>query len=496
MADLFSPSLADLRDRYLRDVRLAAVDAGLTEPATQPGSDNYLTATAVSGIASLAFANVNSAENAANVLDAEGEDLDAIREAEGLPLVEPSNASGKIIVTVLGATTITNGTPLTLANGLAATVVGTYINPSDRAEIDIQAVEPGSGGNLDAGATVRFDSAPVNVSEDAEVSQAFPLRGGTDGEDDARKRDRILNARRNRPGGGNWGQLRQWALEASPIVQDAYVYPALGGPGSFKVVPTRKFDFKNRDFTRSLSTVQIQTVRSYIQSKMGIPQEGVVQESFDENLNVSLRLTLPDSAQAGGNGQGWTDALVWPPTPAQAVTITAVGSANDQITVDAATTTSPVAGQTHVAWWSPVDKTFYQRLVTAKSGSTGAWVLTLESPFLDSNGDGPAVGDYVSPSAYNLESYAKVWMETIGEFGPGENTEDTGRLPRARRHPYTSDEDSPDLTNATIGKWAAKFAEVTGYELLYASATTPTVVATVADNPCIFVPYHFALYSL
>lgn len=495
MAELFQPSLAELRDRYLRDVRLAAFDAGLTEPATQPGSDNYLTGTAIAGLALLAFANISSAETASSVLDATGEDLDKIREAAGLVAVEPSQASGKIVVTIAGATTITNGTPLTLPNGLAAVVVGTYPGPADQSEVDVQVVEPGTAGNLAAGSTVRFDSPPVNVATDAKVSQGFPLRGGTDEEDDARKRDRIFNAYRNRPGGGNWGQLRQWALDATPAVQDAYAYPALGGPGSCKIVVARKYDFDLGDYSRALDSVALQTVRSYIQSKMPVPQEIVIQTVTDEPLYATLKVTLPDAAQAGGNGQGWTDALVWPPTPTAAVAIIAVGLANDVITVDASTGTSAVAGQTHIAWWSSVDRKFYTRLVTAVSGGIDAWVLTLDSPLIASTGSGPLVGEFVSPGAYKLEAYADAWMRTFEGFGPAENTSDSGRLPRARRHPYTTDEDPSDLTNATIGKWASQFTEISGYSLLYSNLTTPTV-ASVDDPPNVLVPLNFGIYKL
>lgn len=495
-AELFQPTIEQLRDQYLRDVRLAALDAGLAEPPIQPGSDNYMTATAIAGVAVMQFANINAAEAAANVLDAVGEDLDRIREAEGLPEVTPGRSFGKIVVTIAGPTTIPDGTPFTMPNGKAGVVVGAYVNPADRSLVDVQSVETGSATNLAGGSIVRFDSPPSNVATEATVSDSFPLRGGDDGEDDARKRERILNARRNRPGGGNWGQIRQWALEAVPSVQDCYVYPTLGGPGSAKVVPVRPYDAEFQDFSRTLTDAELQAVRSYIQSKMPVPQEIVVQAAADEDLDVTLKLTLPASALAGGNGQGWADPAPWPPTPSDAVTVTAAAASNDQITVDAATSTSPLAGLTHVAWWSPSDREFHVRLVTAVSGSSGAWVLTLDAPLLDKSGNGPAVGDYVSPAAFNMTAYARAWLATVEAFGTGENTADTDRLPRARRHPYTTDEDPTDITNATIAQWSRQFPEITGFTILYASATTPTVPALVATAPNVFVPRHFAIYEL
>lgn len=477
-------------------MRLAAEDAGFTAPI-EPGSDNDIIATAVSNIGLLLFQNVNSAEAAHDVLNATGEDLEQIRIAEGLAEVAASGSHGKITITVSGSTTIANGTALTLPNGLAATVVGTYVNPQDQDEIDVESVDVGSNTNFPAGAVVRFDVAPTNVSEDAVVSESQPLTGGTDSETDSRKRDRILNARRNRPGGGNWGQVRQWGLDASGGTQDIYVNPALGGPGSMKATPIRKFDVKNNDYSRVMSDAETQIVRSYIQGKMPEPMEVVITAVADESVDVAIEVTLPDSAQSGGNGQGWVDVAPWPPSnTTTAVTITVVQPENNDVTTDAGTSTSPVAGQTHIAWWSSADRKFYTRLVTSVSGSAGAWRVLLDAPLLDSTGAGPQVGDYVSPAALNLTKYGDQWVSLLGEFGPGENTTDTGRLPRAKRHPYVTDEDPTSITNTTLAQWSRPFPEIAAFALHYANKTSPTVPANVATAPNVLVPRRFAIYQI
>lgn len=495
---LFQPSPSELRDRMLRDLRLAAIDTGLGEPPTQPGSDYYILSVAVGNVGLQLFGNVNSAESAANVLDAVDEDLDEIRKAEGLPEVPASGSSGKIVITVFGPTTIPNHAPGTLPNGLAFRTVGAVVNPSDQQEIDVETVATGALTNLGPGETVRFAPAPTNIATEAKVSTSAPLIGGTDKESDPRKRERILNTRRHRPGGGNWGQLRQWALDSLPSCQDAYVYPALGGPGSCKIVPIRPFNTEFGDYSRALSTAQAQTVRTFIQAKMGIPQEIVIQTVANDPLDAAILVTLPESALSGGNGQGWSDPAPWPPlvgADSGKVTITAVGTTNDLITVSANTTTSPILGQTHVAWWSSVDRKFYTRLITAVSGSAGAWQLTLESPLLGKTGDGPIAGDFVSPAAFNLEAYGDQWVALLGALGPGEQTTDAGRLPRAKRHPFTTDEDPSDVTNATISDWRQKFVEITGFALSYANKTTPTVPASVDIAANILTPRQFALYK-
>jgi hypothetical protein len=509
MADLFQPSAAELRDRFLRDARLAAIDAGGDEPPTEPGSDWYILGTAVAGPMLLGFANINASEQAWDVLNAVSEDLDAIRVGYGLPEISPSGSRGKIRLTIAGPTTIPANTPLVLPSGLSARTTTTVTNPSDGQEIDVESVDTGSKTNLGAGKIVRFNPPPTNVAEEATVSTTEPLVGGDDGESDPRKRDRILNALRNRPAGGNWGQLRGWALEAGGFVQDGYVYPALGGPGSSKTVAIRQFDIELGDFSRAPTAAQVQAVRVYIQTKMGIPQENVIQTVADEDLDVALEVTIPESALAGGNGQGWTDPTPWPPlVPGDSgrVTISAI-PADNQITVTAITGTAPVAGQTHVAWWSSVDRKFRTRLVTATS-ATAPWVLTLESPLLDDTGAGPAIGDFVCPAALNLESYGDAWVALIGRFGPGEMTAEAARLDRAKRHPFVTDEDPTGVTNSTIAQWSrgyeasgsapahAGFPEITAFDLAYANKTTPSIPTTIDDPPNVLRPRRFAVYKL
>lgn len=323
------------------------------------------------------------------------------------------------------------------------------------------------------------------------------MTGGTDAESDARKRDRILNVRRNRPGGGNWGQVRQWGLDASGGSQEVYVNPALGGPGSTKVVVTRELDTEFTDYSRAMSDAELQIVRSYIQSRMPEPMEIVVTTTADESVDVALSVTIPDSAQSGGNGQGWVDVAPWPPANiSTAVAISAVVSTNDGVTVDASTATGPVTGLTHVAWWSSADRKFYTRLVTVVTGSAGAWQLTFDSPVIDSTGAGPQVGDYISPAALNLTKYGDKWVSLLGAFGSGENTTDTSRLPRARRHPFITDEDPTSITNATLSQWSRDFPEITAFDLHYANLTSPTVPANVATAPNVLVPRRFAIYEI
>lgn len=498
---IFVPKSSDeLREQVLRDLRLAAIDTGITsEPPTGPGSDWYLLAEAMAQLAIVGLSNIAIADEDRSLLTATGEQLDEIRKAEGLPEVGATGASGKIRPTILGTTTIVDGTEFIYPNGLRGRVVGNWVNPVDGDEIDVEAIDTGKATNLAGGQQVRFTGTISNVAEVARVSFSFPLTGGTDNESDDRKRDRILNKRRNVPAGGNWGHVRQNVLDNVGPAADCYINPALGGPGSAKVVPVKDFDPENNDFSRSASSSTVEAARQAVHADLPTPQEIVIQAAADEPTDVTIEFTIPDSTQSGGNGKGWTDAAPWPPLVGGdngRVEVAVYADATPSITVDAGTSTSPTAGTTHIAWWSPDDCKFYTALVTAVSGSAGAWVLTLDRPFASKDGNVPTAGDYVSPAAQNLDKYGASLIKLFRGLGPGENTTDVYRLPRAARHPFVEDEDPSDLTNAALLGFKADNPEITDLEYGYRSSSTPTVPASVDDPPNILTPRHFGVYEL
>ncbi len=499
MADLYQPRNAqELLDRFLRDIRLAADAEDLPEPPTQVGTDFWLTGSGIAGMCLLGFYNIAQAEASQNVLTAEDEALDQIRAGYGLPEVPGAPATGNLIVTVTGATTIPDGQVFLYPNGVSGTVVGTWVNPTSGSEVTVTASESGTKTNLKAGSKVRFVSPPINVVSEATVSQGKPLTGGTENETDDRKRDRILNVLQNKPAGGNWAQLRQLALDELGTLSDCYVMPALGGPASVKIVPVKDFDTENNDFSRSVSTSALAVVRSAIQASLSAGIEAVVQTSADQPVDITIKVSIPDSSQSGGNGQGWTDSSPWPSLAVADAGKVVIGTVTtfDDITITANTTEAPTDGLTQIAWWSAADRKFRTAMVIDHSGTSPNWQVTLDRPLTDSTGAGPQVGDYISPAAQNLEGYGKAWVDMFRTLGTGENTTDVQRLPRARRHPYVATEDPSSITNAVFTSIVTKYSEITDYEFGYQSASTPTVPGSTATAPNILTPRRFGVYPL
>ncbi len=494
---IYVPKNADeLRDQVLTDLRLEALKFDPnTEPPVQPGTDWWLLATAIGNAGLIVYANNRIHEDNADLFTASGQLLDDKRVAVGLPEVVASPSSGRVIAQTSGVTTIPAGLRFLFPNGFQGQALQTYLGVTDGQEIEVVAVDTGSSTNLAAGQTVRWISPPLNLKSDAKVAPGG-LAGGSDKETDARKLLRILNRLRNLPAGGNWAHMREIALNSLASLQECYVYPALGGPGSVKIVPTRDYDLVNNVFTRVPSSAQLQIVTDALHAQLPSPMEVIVQAPTNADLDWSIKLTLSSSTAAGGDGTGWLDATVWPLLvggDGGRVRVSAVTSTN-QITVTAGTSAAPIAGQTHVMWFASTDRKFRTYLVTAVAGSAGAWQLTLDTPLVDSTGTRVAVHDYVSPASANGAAYAEYWRDSVARvLGPQENTSAALRLPRALRHPLVADGNPIQPSGAMLAGLMGKHPEVRDAAFGYTSTLiTPSLVA---DSPLIFALKHFGVYS-
>ena len=491
-------SAAQIRDDFLADVRLAAIAAGVTNPPVQPLTDWYVLGTGLANMNLVLYANISIAADQQSDLTATGEQLDKIRASLGLPVVESAPSSGNLTLTTTGAAVnIPDGTQFVLPNGLRGKSDGAKLMPATvNPELRVVTIDKGSKTRFPAGSKVKLVSPPPGVYVDAKVSAYVPLSGGVDDENDARKRDRILNHRQNPPAGGNWGQLREEALNALATLQTAFVFPALGGPASVKVVLVKGFDRAALDWSRTLTLTSTQLVRQAIQSFDPSQDEVVVQSVASQPVDAAVLVKIPDASVSGGDGSGWTDATPWPSITGFVYARISVVTDSSHITSDAGTAVSPIAGQTHIAWWSSVDQKFSTRLITAVAGGAGAWVLTLDSPITDSLGNNPIVGEYLSPAATNLTNYGEAWLNALEAMGPGENTAAAYLLPRALRHPYQSASWPSALNITQLMALRTAGPEITDAAWSYRSVSAPTVPATIDLAPNVLTPRHFGVYQL
>lgn len=489
----FPEDPAEIRDDLLTDFRLEAIAGGVPNPAVQPQTDNYFFFTAAANCAYLQYANFGVIRSAITPLGAEGEDLEAWRKALGLPVVAATGATGLLTIGVTAGVTVTipAGTQFVLPNGKRGRLSVAATSVADGDDVSVQMIDKGSATNAKAGTKVRFQGPPFNVDTEAKVSINSPLTGGYDSETEPRKKERILNRMGNTPGGGNWGHVREIAFNALATVQDCYVYPALGGPASQKTALIREFDIANNDFSRVFSSAGVSIVENALHANLPSEMQIKVSTVDEEETDVAFELDLPLSSLAGGNGLGWIDQAPWPPAGTGPVAVTAATSST-VFTVDAATATAPINGQTHVVWWSPQDQEFLEGLVVGHGGSSGAWSLTVAAPLVDSTGTAIAVGDYVSPSAANLEGYRATFLKLMGKLGAGENAVTSES--RRKRHPFVADGAPISITNRFLTEFIQAHAEIEDGDFLGISIATPSIPASLDDPPNVLVPRNFGIY--
>lgn len=501
--NIYTPASAEeLRDDFLTDVRLEArkyANADQVDRITRPGTDYYILATALGNLGLLQYSNISRADANANVLTATGVALDQFRQALGLPAVIASPATGSIVVTVQpsGFSANFDNNELVLPNGKRGKVNGVFVGVVDQTDLPVTTLDTGSDCNLAAGNVVRFVSPPPNAKTEAKVSVNAPLSGAVDNETDERKRDRILNRLQTVPAGGNWGYAIEQALNALATVQYAFVYPALGGPASEKVVVVRDIDPESYVFSRSLSTQATSIVRDALHATMPDDMEIVVASVVEQGTDVTMSMTLPVAAAAGGNGLGWLDVAPWPPLAGgqTRVTIVAISADGLTITLDAGTATAPLVNQ-HIAWWSKIDQQFYTRKIALViTILPGAYVIAVDQPLVDHNNTLASVGEYISPTSVNIVAYGDTWRESMRRLGPGENTTDPNRVPRALRRPFIADEWPSTLTVRQLVDMLDAHAEIADATWTYRSLTAPSIPGAVSTAPNILVPANFGIYK-
>jgi hypothetical protein len=500
MAIYTPPNSNAIRSDFLTDVELECRALGIDDPPVQPGTDWWLLGTAISKIALVCYANIEARDSASSELTATGDALDAKREALGLPVVDASPATGRVVLTVPGfvTRTLVEGTQL-LYNGIRYEVSQTYVGVVDNDEVLVACLDRGVSGNQVSGTELKFVSPPLGIAETAIVSSQVPLTGGVDAEDDERKRARILNARRYKPegGAGKIGHLREIAFNALASVQNVFVYPCLGGPSSVLTAITRKYDAANRNYTRAFDAAAVEIVRSAIHAEVLAPDEYVVGTVANEATNIALQLTIPDSVLIGGAGNGWSDAVPWPPlVVADSGRITVLAMAGNVVSISANTLVVPLDGITRIAWWSSVDQMFRTFTVVAHTGASGAWICTVDRNMVDSNGSGAAIGDYISPAMDNASGFAATWLASMEALGPSEMTTDAARLPRSYREPHPDVESPKSVSMLMLKRMIDKHPEITDSNFAYRSKTNPTVPGSVDSPPNILVTNHFGIYPL
>lgn len=492
---------ATIRDSILRVIRNGLIERGIANPNVTPGSDWYVLATAVALQCSVVEANCALKAEAQMPDTAVEEELARWAAVVGLSKQAAAGSVGGVVLESSASTTIATGSQLYDDAGLryAVTTGGVY---ADGATVPIAAMSTGAATNHTENDVLRWVSTPAFADEKALVA-AGGLRNGVDEENDEGLRSRLLALLQVPPASGNWEHTAEIAEQSTSSVQKAFVYPAIQGPASFDVAVTAAPTATNK--SRVLGSAIVSgVVAPYIVGKMPSQAAGTTTTVADVNADVAFGLSLPEAPTANppGLGGGWKDGTPWP-TPDGVTTfrctVTAV-TTSLAFRVDA--TTAPTANVTHIAWLSPSTWKLYRALVTSVSGSSGAYDITIDTPFT-----GIATGAYIWPDSVNAQAYVDATLAAFELMGPGEKSSNASALVRGFRHPPPSISWPYALGPAQLRALTDSGDEVTDSQFLHrtdgtttvtgtAGQVKPQVPASASDPPKQFVPRHIAFYRI
>lgn len=499
--DFVAKSAAEHREDYLRTLKVGLISRGVPNPNILPGSDEYARADALAN--ELAVISANTIIKVEDVMpdSAEGDDLARIAAVYGLTKQGAAGSVGAVILSSSQSTTVTTGQELIDEEGLryAVTLGGTYV---DGDVIPIAAVDTGERTNRDEGDNLRWTSSPAFADEGALVAPGG-LTNGIDEENDEVLRQRLLAYLRNPPKSGNWEYVAELAEASSPSVQKAAVYPAIQGGATFHVAVWAAPTASNKSRVVAGTTLS-GTITPYVQGQMPEHAYSVVTSVTDVNADVAFGLILPDAPTAvpPGGGGGWLDGTPWPNIDGTSTFRVRVSSVTNTTNFVVDAVTAPQVGISRIAWLSPYNWTLYTAKVTASTGSSGAYTITIDNPF-----PGITAGCYIWPNCLNAQAYVDTVLESFAMLGPGEKTTNTSALLRGFRHPKPGTAWPSQLGGFFLRNLTADHEEVEASQYYHrtdgtttvtgtAGQVTPQVPGSVTDPPKIFVPRHIAFYRV
>lgn len=505
MADLRTFVVKDadtIRADIKRTIRNGLIELGVNDPNVSATSDFDGIALALGNELTVIGANCVLKCDAQMPDTAQDEDLMRITDIFSLSPQEAAGSLGSVVIAATQTSPIPTGAELIDEQGqrFRVTIGGNY---ADGAEVPIEAISVGYSTNHDEGDVLTWASAPAYCSDKVTVASGG-LTNGADAEDNEILRQRLFGKFQNPSGSANPAHVIE-ALESSTnSVQKAFAYPAVQGPSTCDGVVCAAPTATNK--SRQIATALLDgTVRPYADG--ALPRFGLltITTVADVSADVAIGLSLPEAPTANppGPGGGWLNGTPWPSVDASTTfrcTVTAVTSTK-MFVVDA--TASPTAGVSQIAWLSPYDWTLYSATVLAVSGTTGAYTITLDKPFV-----GITTGCYIWPNCQNAQAYVDALLQSFAKMGPGEKTSNASALVRGFRHPppanawpcalgpsMLNDLTVDDLEEVEAAQFLHRYdgtTTITGS----AGQLAPQVPTAIANAPKIFVPRHLAFYRI
>lgn len=414
---LIIPLKSEIRERYLRDVRIRAPGA-----VTVEGTKEYVDASVFADQAAALYYNAkNIGDYVANV-NKSGPALAAELEAAGLYILPAVGGSGYVQINAsIGGGTIYEGDELLhQSSGLRFKCIATalYLPGS---YVPIIGIDTGPSTNLSAGSVLQWVAPRPGILQTCviiEQSDGSGLSGGRNQETDDEAWKRLVSHRAKPPASGNDAEY-QSALAKVPgiTVQQGYTYSCLFGPGSKGIAFTLRPGIPGGN--RIPNSTQIAIAHAYLRGRF----------PADDQLYMHTIVEVPtvlifDVSWASGAAD-WADAVPWPkrsgtniPLVDAAVTATAT---NCRLTTVSAID-PPQVGDS-IAFYDANNGRFRQkRIVSFTEVVTGkSWDLNFDLTNAASDVDYvPSVGEGACPWSVSLATLVSPITAYFDTAGPGE----------------------------------------------------------------------------
>ena len=496
---------------WLRTYQNGFSQYGLTPPNILPGSEAYIRARAFAR--QLTVTESNGVVSVQNQMpdSAQGDYLGRWLSLLGLGIRPAGGSAGNITCNATQATTIPVGALLLDATGLVyAVAVGAVYQPNQ--QVPVVSLSGGVATNHANGDVLTWVIPPAFCANTAVVGLPGAedgLVGGVDAEDPENARSRMVLRLQNPMGGGNWTTFFLLGAASTPVVRAFYVYPAANGPGTVHCAAVgyastlAASNARNRDVA---AAVMNSTVTPFVTGNVAEHAEIVITTVVNQPVDVAIGLSLPAAPAASppGPGGGWLDGSPWPAnsTGASSFKCSITGVTTSTIfTCDAPT--PPISGVSRIAWLDPLTWNLYSATVLGYTGTSGAYVVTIDTPFVNLAASFVAIGVlFVFPQMVNQALYVAALLGALATMGPGEKTNAAGLISRASRKPLPTTQDPYVLGNSQLQAITDSDSNVIASAWYWrgtlagalASPYAPNLPGAIASPPSIFTPQNCGWY--
>lgn len=466
------PTRDDIREQYLRDVRIRTPGA-----VTIEGTKDYADASVFADQAAAIYFDAKNIGDFVAATNKSGAALDEELLNAGTQRLPAVGGTGSVTITAsVGGGTIFAGDEIKdLKTGFRYQCVATALYLTG-ANVPITGIDTGPTTNLPAGRSLQWTFPRPGIAPNAIIVQQADgsgLSGGRNQETDTEANNRLRARRANPPASGNDADYQAVAqLTPTLSIQQVFTYSCIFGPGSVAITFTIRPGSPGAN--RIPNPTEIALVRAWLRGKFPADDGIYMSTIVAEPVTLIFQITWAPGAI------NWADASPWPPYIAgdlinidNAVAITATSF---RLTT-ATTTTTPQVGQS-IAFFDQPNGIFRRKriLTVVVVVADKSWDITVDTTNSVSDISYTPLNDQApgpwSDSLAGLISSIASYFDTNG---PGEQVDPIPdpslRQARSPRSPSTY---ASIITNRII---SPLFALPTVEDIVLSSPAVPHVTA-------------------